>query len=183
MARIPYFDPAKAPDATLRALDGRRQINIFRLIARADNVAPEVLELGYKLSKGSSLDPAVREVVILRVAELTGAVYQAKEHNVVAQRIGFSPEKISAIEKYPAGDFDALLSEFEQHLIDFTDEIVHSSNASDRLFNIVHEQLGDSKTVEIVLLVGFYMMIGRVMNTFEIELESKRVDTFDFSQS
>ena len=37
VARIPYFDPENAPERTLQALQGKRQINIFRLIAQSDS--------------------------------------------------------------------------------------------------------------------------------------------------
>lgn len=180
MARIPYFDPASAPEATLRALNGRRQINIFRLIAQSQNAAPGVLALGHTLSRGSSLDPVEREVVILRVAELTGAEYQAHEHHAVALRHGFTEEKIRAVIEYPEEGAAERLTGFEQRLIEFTDAVITTSTAPDRLFEEIHREYGDSKTVELVLLIGFYMMVGRVMNTFEVDLEDGPVDTYRF---
>ena len=97
MARIPYFDPEQAPERVLHAMAGKRKINIFRMVANSENSAPEVLALGQTLSKGSSLDPTHREVVILRVAHLTNAAYQWHEHTTVAKRVGFTAEKIDAI--------------------------------------------------------------------------------------
>lgn len=181
MARIPYFNPESAPEATLRALDGRRQINIFKLIAQSDNAAADVLKLGHTLSRGSSLPAAQREVVILRVATLTGAAYQLHEHHAVALRVGLSEEKIQAIANYPDESATAILTGFERLLIDFTDAIVKTATVPDDVFRQTYDHFGDSKTVELVLLVGFYMMVGRVMNTFEVDLEDGPVETFDFS--
>lgn len=181
MTRIPYFNPESAPEATLRALDGRRQINIFKLIAQSDNAAADVLKLGHTLSRGSSLVTVHREVVILRVAKLTGAGYQAHEHHAVALRAGFSEEKIQAVADYPDDSMIATLTSIEHLLIDFTDAIIKTTTVPDELFREVHNHFGDSKTVELVLLIGFYMMIGRVMNTFEVDLEDGPVETFDFS--
>jgi 4-carboxymuconolactone decarboxylase len=183
MARIPYFNPEQAPERTLRALDGRRKINIFRLIAQSDNAGPEVLALGHKLSRGSSLEPAEREVVILRVAQLSEAAYQAHEHHAVALRYGFTEEKIAAVAAYPAGDSAQQLGEFERTLIEFTDSVVKTTTVPDELFNRVAGVYDHSKLVELVLMIGFYMMVGRVMNTFGVELESGPVEAFDFFSS
>ena len=110
MARIPYFDPEQAPERVLRAMAGKRKINIFRMIANSENSAPEVLALGQTLSKGSSLDPAHREVVILRVAHLTNAAYQWHEHTTVAKRVGFTVEKIDAIATYTSREPGVILA-------------------------------------------------------------------------
>ena len=178
MARIPYFDPETAPEAVNRALAGKRQINVFRMVAQSTNAAPELLALGHQLSRGSSLDPVEREVVILRVARLCNAAYQAHEHHAVALRHGFSEEKIAAVAEYPAGRSAEELTDFEQTLIDFTDAVVATTTVPDALFAKVAGRYDHSRLVELVLIIGFYMMVGRVMNTFEIELETGPVGTF-----
>ncbi|NVN00181.1 carboxymuconolactone decarboxylase family protein [Arthrobacter sp. SDTb3-6] len=181
MARIPYLDEQTASNRTLSALAGKRKINIFRLIAQSENAAPEVLALGQVLSRGSSLPPVDREVVILRVAELSKAQYQAHEHHAVALRHGFSEDKIRAVAEYPAMDSHEHLTDFERSLIDFTDAVVRETSAPDELFECIATVYDNSRMVELVLIIGFYMMVGRVMNTFNIELESGPVGTFQAS--
>lgn len=180
MSRIPYFDPVTAPERTRKALNGRRQINIFRLVAQSDNAAPEVLALGHVLSRGSSLAPSEREVVILRVAHLTGAVYQANEHRAVALRHGFTEEKIAAVAAYPQNDSAELLTGFERRLIDFADAVVQTTRVPEGIFDEVAAVYNHSKLVELVLMIGFYMMVGCVMNTFDVDLETGAVEEFSF---
>lgn len=180
MARIPYFNSETASGRIKDSLNGRRQINVFKLIGQADNAAAEVFDLGFKMSKGSLLDPVLREIVILRVAALTKAEYQAHEHHAIALRNGLSERKIQAVANFPVGEEKIELSEFEQQLIGFVDAVVSTSTAPDRLFDPMHAYFGDSQIVELVLVIGFYMMVGRVMNTFEIELESGPVSNFEF---
>lgn len=180
MARIPYFNPDEAPDRVLSAMAGKRKINIFRMIANS-NCAPEVLALGHSLSKGSSLDPVHREAVILRVAYLTGARYQWHEHNAVARRVGFDQPKIDAVAAYPDLPTEGIFGPFERTLLEFTDAVVATSTAPDDVFDAVRAEYDDSRTVELVLLIGFYMMVGRVMNTFDLELETEQVETYKLS--
>lgn len=178
MARIPYFETDTAPDRVLRAMAGKRKINVFRMIANSENCAPEVLALGHSLSRGSSLDPVHRELVILRVAHATRADYQWHEHTAVAQRVGIPLEKIDAIGRYPGGPVGDVFTPFERSLLDFTDAVLTTTTAPDDLFASVRAEYGASRLVELVLLIGFYMMVGRVMNTFQIELESAPVDSY-----
>ncbi|MFI1459106.1 carboxymuconolactone decarboxylase family protein [Nocardia carnea] len=178
MARIPYFDPDNAPDRVVRAMAGKRKINIFRMIANSQNSAPEVLALGQTLSRGSSLDPVHREVVILRVAHLTGAAYQWHEHTAVAERVGFTRSKIEAVAAYSGEAAASEFAPFEILLLDFTDAVVRTTTVPDEVFDAVGAEYNESELVELVLLIGFYMMVGRVMNTFRLELETGPVDTY-----
>jgi AhpD family alkylhydroperoxidase len=176
MARIPYAEFDQVPDRVRRALDGRRRINVFKMIANAENCGPEVLALGQRLSKGSSLPQAEREVVILRVAHLTGAAYQWHEHLAVARRVGLTDATIEAIAGYPGTAGGGPLGERERTLLAFTDAVVESTTAPQELFDEVRAGYTDSQLVELVLLIGFYMMVGRVMNTFELEIEIETGD-------
>lgn len=176
MARIDYFNPENAPEQIIRAMGGKKKLGIFRMIANSENAGPEVLELGKKLSVGSSLPHEIREVVILRVGYLSEAAYELKQHTAVARRIGLSDEMITAIGEYPESCFS-----FTQEQLDylhFTDAVVRDTTSSEAVFRRVQARLDSSQLVELVILIGFYMMVCRVMNTFEIDLETGPVDSF-----
>lgn len=178
MPRIQYADLQGLPASTRRALAGRRQINVFKMIANSTNAAADVLTLGRTMSVGSSLPPSEREIVILRVAHLTNAAYMAHEHHAVALRHGFSASKIASVASYPDDQSLSDLDDFERELIGFTDAVVLTGNAPDESFQAMEVHYDRSRLVELVMLIGFYMMVGRVMNTFEIELEDGPVDVF-----
>lgn len=177
MVRIDYFDPETSKDHVIRAMGGKKKLNIFKMIANSENAGPEVLELGKKLSVGSSLDHVVREIVILRVGYLSNAAYEIRQHTAVARRVGLSDELIDAIGKYPESEF--AFTEEQRGYLEFTDAVVKETTVSDELFSFASQRLTSSQLVELVLLIGFYMLVCRVMNTFEIDLETGPVDTFD----
>lgn len=177
MARIPYFNPSEATPEQIKALAGKRAINIFRMIANSENAGIETLALGQKLSRGSSLDHTLREVVILRVGYLSKAEYELDQHRKVAKRVGLTDDLIEAIGQYPETDF-----EFEpthEDFLKFTDAVVKETRPSDEVFDCVTRQVNRSQLVELVLLIGFYMMVSRVMNTFDLELETGDTATWD----
>ena len=176
MARIDYFDPETASAEIVRALEGKKKINIFRMIANSNSAGAEVLALGQKLTHGSSLDHVDREIVILRVGHLSAASYEIKQHTAVARRVGLAEDKINAIGEYPNTSFD--FDGDERDLSAFTDAVVKDTTPPEEVFRRVEERYSRSQLVELVLLIGFYMMVSRVMNTFEIDLESGAADTF-----
>ena len=113
-----------------------------------------------------------------RVAALTGAAYQAHEHTTVARRVGFTDERIEGVAHYPADDSAGLFTDFERTLLEFTDAVVHTTTAPDELFEAVRAEYDDSRLVELVLVIGFYLMVGRVMNTFQLELQTEPVGNY-----
>jgi 4-carboxymuconolactone decarboxylase len=168
MPRIPYFDMTKAPEAITEPLGSRPPLNIYRMLAHATTAAPGFLKLGGALLRECELDPKLRELVILRVGVLSGATYEVHQHKRIAARVGVTDEKIAAVETGPeAPAFSAL----EASLLRFTDEVVLKVKASDALFAELHAQLGDRQMTELVLTVGFYMMVSRFLENFNVEIE------------
>ena len=54
----------------------------------------------------------------------------------------------------------------------FTDEVVHRVKASDVLFDAVRARLGDRQVAELVLTIGYYMMVSRFLENFEVDIEA-----------
>lgn len=181
MSRIPYFDPKRASNRVKIALSGKRKINVFRMIANSENCAPEVFELGYKLSKGSSLEPQHREVAILRVAHAIGAEYLWQEHTAIAQRVGLSAEKIDSIAAFPNQSGAETLDAFDVALLTFTDELIESSYVRDEAFGAIRQAYDESHLVELILLVGFYTMVGRVTKTLHVDLQAGDPGSFSLT--
>jgi AhpD family alkylhydroperoxidase len=168
MPRIPYFDMTKAPATITEPLGSRPPLNIYRMLAHATSAAPGFLKLGGALLRESELDPKLRELAILRVGVLSGAGYEVHQHKRIAARVGVSEDKIAGIESGPASDaFTAL----EKSVLRFTDEVVRNVKASDVLFAELLAQLGNRQMAELVLTVGFYMMVSRFLENFEVEVE------------
>jgi len=169
MPRIPYYDLAKAPAAITQLLGSRPPLNIYRMVAHATTVAPGFLRMGGAILRDSELDPALRELVILRVGILCNAGYEVHQHKRIARKKGVSEEKIAALEQGPgAPAFDAL----ENLVLHFTDEVVHDVKASDATFDAVLARLNERQVAELVLTIGYYMMVSRFLENFEVEIES-----------
>ncbi|HEY8554445.1 MAG TPA: carboxymuconolactone decarboxylase family protein [Burkholderiales bacterium] len=168
MPRIPYFDLEQAPEEIKQHLASRHPLNIYRMLAHATTAAPGFLRLGRALLRESELDPRLRELAILRVGILSGAAYEVHQHKRVARLVGLEAEKIDAVARGAAAPvYDAL----EREVLAFTDEVVRNVKASDAVFHSLHRKLGDRRIVELLLTIGFYMMVCRFLENLEVEIE------------
>lgn len=168
MPRIPYFDLAKAPAAITEPLGSRPPLNIYRMLAHATTAAPGFLRLGGALLREAELDSKLRELAILRVGVLSGASYEVHQHKRIAARAGLTEEKIAAVETGPEAP---AFSPLEASVLRFTDEVVLKVKASDEQFAELLAQLGNRQMTELVLTIGFYMMVSRFLENFEVEIE------------
>lgn len=168
MPRIPYFDMAQAPAAITQLLASRPPLNIYRMLPHAVTAAPGFLQLGGALLRDAELDPGLRELAILRVGVLSGASYEVYQHKRVARSVGVSDEKIEAVALGP--DTEAF-EPLEKLILRFTDEVVLNVKASGTLFSELLAQLSNRQMAELVLTIGFYMMVSRFLENFEVEIE------------
>jgi 4-carboxymuconolactone decarboxylase len=170
MARLPYVDPADAPERVREALEAVPALNIFRTMAHAETAFRPWLRWGGVLLGELELDPALRELAILRVAQQTPhAEYEWVQHVPIALAVGATEAQVDAIERneLEADAFD----DVQRNVLRFTDEVIHDARASDATFVAVAETLSPREIVELLMVIGQYMMLARVMATVDIELD------------
>jgi 4-carboxymuconolactone decarboxylase len=169
MARIPYPDLDALPD-DVKSFVGRIRpmLNIYRMLPHAETSLYGFMKLGNALLFKAELDPILRELVILRVGYLSDATYEIHQHLVVARHVGVSDEKITATKQGP----DAMVfSPLERAILRFTDEVVRDVKASDTAYEAVAKHLSHREIAELLLTIGFYMMVSRFLENLEVEIE------------
>lgn len=169
MARIPYVDASAMSPAYVALLSTRNPLNLYRMLPHAPEAAGPFLGLGAALLRKCALDPVLREIAILRVGLLSGAAYEVHQHRRVARAVGMREDTLEAIETGPdAPAFD----DVQRLVMRFTDEVVLRVKAPDALFAEARTALGDQPLAELVLTIGFYMMVSRFLENFEVDIET-----------
>jgi AhpD family alkylhydroperoxidase len=170
MARIPYVESENAHWLTREILARRNNRNIHRMLGHSGPLADAFVRLATTLRYESELDPALREIAILRVGVLSGATYEVTAHRVHARGAGLSEEQIAAVE---AGEADsAALMPLQQCVMRFTDDVVANVRASDATFKPLQAALAHRPLVELVVAIGFYMAACRFLETFDIDVHT-----------
>jgi alkylhydroperoxidase family enzyme len=169
LARVPYFDMSKAPPEFAALMSARRPLNIYRMLPHAGPAAQGFLKLGGALLRENALDAQLREIAILRVGFLSKAGYEVHQHKRIARKLGLSDAKIAALE---AGADTSALNELELKVLRFADQLVHHVKAPDAMWQDLSKHLDYRQMAELVLTVGFYMMVCRFLENFEVDIES-----------
>jgi 4-carboxymuconolactone decarboxylase len=58
----------------------------------------------------------------------------------------------------------------ERAIYDFVQELYKTRRVSDRNFGRVHAVLGDTATVELVGILGYYVLISMILDVFRMPL-------------
>ncbi|WP_458763706.1 carboxymuconolactone decarboxylase family protein [Cupriavidus basilensis] len=176
MARLPYFDVDNVPGRLGEQLRGRPALNLYRVLPHAPEIALGFLGLGRAILTQASLPPTLRELVILRVGGLSGASYEVHQHRRAARAAGVPEEKIDAVLKPDAnGDF----SELERLVIAFTDAVVHDVKAPAPLYAKVAAALDEQMMVELLATIGFYMLVSRLLENLEVDIENPPLEKLE----
>jgi alkylhydroperoxidase family enzyme len=178
MARLPYPDPATLSEETKRLLEQLPvKLNIFRMMANAPTCFRPLVTLGTAILSQQKLSAKLRELAILRVASLSSAKYEWVQHVPIAEVVGATKAQIEAIER---GSLEAdCFDDVERLVLRVTTELVQDVRVSDGTFAEAKTRLSPQEVVELVLAVGYYMMIARLLETTDVDLdEAQGVNIF-----
>lgn len=170
MARLPYVDPADAPEPVRDALARVPPLNIFRMMANAETAFRPWLRWGAALLDQLELDPLLRELAILHVARLTPhAGYEWVQHVPIAKAVGATDGQVAALERDEPED--GSFSDLQRLVLRFTSEVVRDAQASNATLAELSGALSPREIVELLMVIGQYMMLARVMATTRMEID------------
>jgi alkylhydroperoxidase family enzyme len=171
MARIPTLDPADAEPQVRSALERLPQLAIFATVANAQGAFVNWLRFGGDCLDARWFDPVLRELAILRVARLTpGAEYEWVQHVPILLAVGGSREQVEALE---ADDIEAqALGEDGRLVVRFTTQVVRDATPDDETFAAMGTRFSIAEITQLLLVIGQYMMVARVMATAQLEVDA-----------
>jgi 4-carboxymuconolactone decarboxylase len=144
-------------------------LNVFRMVAGAPRAVRPFMALGGAVLS-TALDPQRREIAVLRVAHATRARYEWAQHEQLARNVGVSAAEIEAIRsEEPVVGLDE-----ERNLIcRVADEISRDVRLSDAALEQIIERYGPREAAELILLVSYYNMVSRFLESTRVEIEDE----------
>ncbi|HVN91225.1 MAG TPA: carboxymuconolactone decarboxylase family protein [Candidatus Binataceae bacterium] len=170
MALLPYVDESKASDKTREILGNTpRKLNVARMIANAsDAVFQNFSRLGNSLMTRGKLNGKLREIAILRNARVCNSLYEYTQHVPIGKSTGITDEELAGIDNWESAK---CFTELERLVLRFTDEIARNVKGSKAMLEALQKHLGPGEIVELVMAIGFWGMVARVLETTEVDLE------------
>ncbi|QWD66707.1 carboxymuconolactone decarboxylase family protein [Polynucleobacter sp. MWH-Aus1W21] len=138
---------------------------LYQTLLNAPEIAQGWEALLTAIRNRNSLSPAIREMIILRVAILNRADYEFDSHEPHALKAGVSPEKIAAIREV---ELPAIFTEQEMLVLNLTDVMTKEIQVSDELFDQVKPHFNDTQRLELVATIAAYNMVSRLLNALDV---------------
>ena len=170
MARLPLIDP-ETMSGDIRAAFDRMpvKLNIFRMMAHAEANMIPAMRLGNSILHKQKLSAVNRELLILQAAQLEGGAYEWRQHVPIALGVGCTQAQVDAVGR---GDYSAAaLNEAERALLTFGREVIENVRVPDAIFAAARAHFSDQEIVESIVTLGFYMMMARVTEATETDLD------------
>jgi 4-carboxymuconolactone decarboxylase len=113
----------------------------------------------------TGVPPRLSEFAILVTARLWRAQYEWFAHVPQAERAGVKAETIRDLHK---GRVPKAAPKDERAIYDFIQELYKNRRVSDKTFERVRSVLGDAATVELIGILGYYVLISMILNVFRM---------------
>lgn len=124
------------------------------------------------LMPGGRLPRRDSELVILRVAHLTGCAYERAHHEALGRAAGLGDRELAATAQEPPLDTD--LSTRQLALLAATDDLHRNRRLGDTAWLALRQHLDDRDAIEFCMLVGNYEMLAMTLNTLGVEPDAPR---------
>ena len=178
MARLPYLDRADLPPEFQDLLE--RNINLHRLLVHSP-IATRAWHIFARFIRHESrLDPRLRELAILQVGYIERSEYEFSHHIKIGREYGVSDDDIRAIGEETAGR-SSNLDPLAKAVLRAAREMTQGLAISERTFQELQQSLDNERLTDLVLTIGFYNAVVRILATLKIDVEDdykKYLDEF-----
>lgn len=172
MPRLPEIgdDEADAVAAAVFegfAAEGRRPIALYRVLANAPRMLRAYSTLARGLRYEADVPRALRELVILRTAQLVGSDYEWAHHRKMAAAVGIPDEKLAALAQWRDS---AVFDDSERAVLELAEE-THRVGLTDACFARLEGLFTPGQIVELLLVAAFYQAVARLIQGLGLEIE------------
>jgi alkylhydroperoxidase family enzyme len=169
MARVPYLDKSDLSCEDQDLLE--RGITLHRALVHSPNGARAFLELSHFIRHKSRLDPRLREMAILQIGYLTRSAYEYSHHIRIGRDVGVCDHDIRAIADETEGRPTSLAA-LDKAVLRGAREMTRDLAISDETFAALSRGLDAERITDLVLTIGFYNAVVRILATLKIDVES-----------
>lgn len=165
---MPLKDVSGRPSELLREF-GAEVSDLYRALANNERMLELWINMAWGLRTSAKTSRALRELTILRCAHVQGAAYQWSDHEAMAIAAGVNRKRIDAI---PTWDRSELFQPEEMAALALTDEML-SGRVTDEALEVLKEHFEPEELIELIVTVGFYCMVPRVLDALRLAPESE----------
>ena len=173
MARLPLVAPEPDDPALKSMYDevrarGIALPNLYRVLGHSPPLFRAWLDFAWPLRLNARTPRKLRELLILRGAQVSQANYEWAHHVGMALAAGVTQAQIDALAAAPDS---ALFSPQEKAVIRLAEEVTRGPGASAGCVESLKQHFSDAEIVELTLTASFYVCVSRFLQSMDVDLE------------
>lgn len=154
-------------DEVLRTRGMEVMPNVFALLANSPGAMAAVCPVGAYVRYDTAFDDALREFVILTVAQELRCTYEWAHHMAVAERVGASAD---LLRKVGTPEIEAEPGEIGL-ATRYARMLTRNEEITDEIADSLKSAFGTQGFVDLTVMIGYYGMLARFINTVKIPVE------------
>ena len=166
--RLPLREIDERNRKRIRELNGEF-LNLYRVLGHHSQLLSAWIEFAYTLRRDCTTARTLRELMILRGAQLEGSAYEWHQHRRWARQQGVPPEQIEDLSFWRESP---RFSDAECAALALTESMLRGDVPDDVFAGLVRH-FSPSEVVELALTAGFYAMVPRVLNALKVPIEEE----------
>ena len=172
MARIPYPDKNSLTEDVQKVVDEASQAgtgHVFWMWSYSVNTVGLIAQLGATQFAKLELPGSVRELMILFAARANSADYEWLQHTPLSERAGVTEEQRAALERNELTA--ACFNPQQAAALQLAAAVQAGPTVPIAVFQTAQKQFSNRQLVELVGVLGYYWMLGRVATVFQVDLD------------
>ncbi len=138
---------------------------MYRVLGNAPAMLQAWTALAWPLREAATTPRLLRELIIMRVAQLTNAPYEWVAHAPMLLRCGLTLEHVAALRDWADS---TLFDEQQRLLLQMTDEITLRLDIGEPTFAKLTAAFDPGEVVELVLTAAFYSCVSRTLRALRV---------------
>jgi AhpD family alkylhydroperoxidase len=176
-ARVSRLPPLEDPpsDPLLRELfdDTRRRggqvINLHLTLGHAPKIAKARRVMTTALRYEAATPRLLRELAIIRTAQIVGGEYELNQHLPMAREAGLTREQLNDVEKWRNSD---LFDERQRALLAYVEAVTtNRGDVDDKVFAELARLFTPQEIIELTVTIATYYGTGLIVKALKIRVE------------
>jgi AhpD family alkylhydroperoxidase len=142
--------------------------NLYRTLGHAPWLLQRWIDFAWSLRNDATTDRGLRELAILRTAQINRTDYEFVAHAPMAVAAGISQEKIDALSGWAESP---LFTPVERAVLGVAEQLAATTHITDDAWGALAEHFDDAELVELVMTAAFYACVSRVLGGLEVPPE------------
>ena len=158
---------------------GAPGVNLYRALGNAPRLLEAWIDFAWALREHCDTPRRLRELVVLRTAQLMLSQYEWNQHRLMAKEAGVDEHQVAELAMWRTSP---AFNDVERAALALTDALA-DGHVPDEVNATIDEHFGPQARVELTLTAAFYCAVPRLLDALRVPVEESTPTDADQEES